>query len=659
MTSFSPVKQICSFLRNQPFKLVKLLIVVAADDVVDDDDDDVDDDNYCPTKLHVKEIVATQRIAFCYMAAPTYCILLNGNTNVLHSVKWQHQRIISSSFLTMSKHLATNATIILNILPKRFHDYGMNLSGLFMLIIIEGFHRSLYSNGNRVESKDLNDKLENLNQLLNKLHLSVRKLDENSQRWPIWQHHVESWNDGLRVIENKLDLLKRLEDEQQSQLQKIEIIIIAGIDRKSQANPQTDALHRSLLSDIKNLFNRECKERNQLSHKLNNIMLHLQTVDRDDEVIKLNTKKKNLNRVDKVMLPSSSSSSSSSTGGVDCNNQSILNFQKLKQLHSLAKRNSKSLDNIMHSLADNVHRQEEILSVLHRSNNCCYAITNELTTFTESSDVLLKRIEKLLHNVDDKFHSFDDDETKNDENSKEGEDEQDEEEFLSAEASTDSGSGEENSGEPLFIDGIYKFASLELNEAKRDFNERYCIYPYENRTGWPWTLIQHRGPYEKQENFNRSWSDYRNGFGSLARDFWFGNEFIHRLVYENDYELRIELEDFNGTQTWAEYGVFRVDSEKYNYNLLIGDYRGIAPDAMRYHNEMDFSTYDRRNDNTKIDACCPCALSYASGWWFDSCAETNLNGIYHRTPLHHNYIGGYKNYNTNSINNNYEEENRH
>uniref|UniRef100_A0A1A9V0D7 Fibrinogen C-terminal domain-containing protein n=1 Tax=Glossina austeni TaxID=7395 RepID=A0A1A9V0D7_GLOAU len=552
---------ICSFLRNQPFKLVKLLIVVAADDVDVDDDDDDDDDN---------------------------------------------------------------------------------LSALFMLITIEGFHRSLYSSGNRVESKDFNDKLENLNQLLNKLHLSVQKLDENSQRWPIWQHHVESWNDGLRVIENKLDLLKRLEDEQQSQLQKIEIIITAGIDRKSQINPQTDALHRSLLSDIKNLFNRECnRERNQLSHKLNNIMLHLQTGDRDDEVIKLNAKKKNLNRVGKVMLPS---------GGVHCNNQSILNFQKFKQLHALAKRNSKNLDNIMHSLADNVHRQEEILSLLHRSNNCCYAITNELTTFTESSDVLLKRIEKLLHNVNDKFHSFDDDETKNDENdqnSKEGEDEQDEEEFLSAEASTDGGSGEEkyykstsdledieflrpllkdchelleemnSSGEPFFIDGIYKFASLELNEAKRDFNERYCIHSYENRTGWPWTLIQHRGPYEKQENFNRSWSDYRNGFGSLTRDFWFGNEFIHRLVYENDYELRIELEDFNGTQTWAEYGVFRVDSEKYNYNLLIGDYRGIAPDAMKYHNEMDFSTYDRRNDNTKIDACCSCALSYASGWWFD------------------------------------------
>uniref|UniRef100_A0A1A9UUK6 Uncharacterized protein n=1 Tax=Glossina austeni TaxID=7395 RepID=A0A1A9UUK6_GLOAU len=31
------------------------------------------------------------------MAAPTHCNLLNGNTNVLHSVKWQHQPVVPVS----------------------------------------------------------------------------------------------------------------------------------------------------------------------------------------------------------------------------------------------------------------------------------------------------------------------------------------------------------------------------------------------------------------------------------------------------------------------------------------------------------------------------------------------------------------------------------
>lgn len=174
------------------------------------------------------------------------------------------------------------------------------------------------------------------------------------------------------------------------------------------------------------------------------------------------------------------------------------------------------------------------------------------------------------------------------------------------------------------IDGIYKFSTPDVNEAERDFFERYCVFPTSpNDTGLPWTVIQRRGPYEQQENFNRSWSEYRNGFGHLSRDFWFGNEFIHRLVYHDDYELRIELEDFNGTLKWAEYSVFRLDSEKYNYNLLIGEYHGNAKDAMKYHNDNDFSTYDRRNDKT-VDACCSCAMGYASGWWFDKCV-CNLN----------------------------------
>lgn len=167
------------------------------------------------------------------------------------------------------------------------------------------------------------------------------------------------------------------------------------------------------------------------------------------------------------------------------------------------------------------------------------------------------------------------------------------------------------------MDGVYKFQSPEINEKERDFNERYCVFPLKNDThGLPWTVIQNRGSYKQQENFNRSWSDYRNGFGYLHRDFWFGNEFIHRLVYSEDYELRIELEDFNGTKAWAEYATFRIDSEQYNYNLLIAGYQGTVADAMQYHNDKDFSTYDRRNDRT-VDACCSCAMGYGSGWWFD------------------------------------------
>lgn len=185
------------------------------------------------------------------------------------------------------------------------------------------------------------------------------------------------------------------------------------------------------------------------------------------------------------------------------------------------------------------------------------------------------------------------------------------------------------------VDGIYKFSTPELNEAEHDFKERYCAFATD---GAAWTVIQNRGPYIEHENFNRSWIEYKYGFGMLDKEFWYGNEFIHQLVDRDDYELRIELTDFDDEHVWTEYSLFRLDSERYNYNLLIGGHSGTALDAMHYHNEMDFSTYDRRNDKS-VDACCACATGYGSGWWFDNCSEANLNGIYRQTPNGHNYVG--------------------
>ncbi|XP_017141488.1 techylectin-5A [Drosophila miranda] len=173
-------------------------------------------------------------------------------------------------------------------------------------------------------------------------------------------------------------------------------------------------------------------------------------------------------------------------------------------------------------------------------------------------------------------------------------------------------------------DGIYRFLVPELNEVGRDFNERYCAFTLD---GPAWTVIQSRGPYQTQENFNRTWDEYRTGFGSLERDFWFGNEFIHKIVYRDDHMLRIELEDQEGTRDWGEYAVFRLDSESYNYQLVIDGYQGSMPDALEYHNKMDFSTCDRRNDQSPRESI-PCAVRFGSGWWFDRCQECNLNGIY-------------------------------
>lgn len=123
-------------------------------------------------------------------------------------------------------------------------------------------------------------------------------------------------------------------------------------------------------------------------------------------------------------------------------------------------------------------------------------------------------------------------------------------------------------------------------------------------------------------NFNRSWIEYKNGFGNLDSEFWYGNDFIHRLTYDDDMELRIELESWDNRRIAFEYDVFRVDSEENRYNLFVSGFRDgdASMDALKYHHNQDFSTFDRQNDKSGIDdrqACCSCAKSYASGWWFN------------------------------------------
>ena len=60
-------------------------------------------------------------------------------------------------------------------------------------------------------------------------------------------------------------------------------------------------------------------------------------------------------------------------------------------------------------------------------------------------------------------------------------------------------------------------------------------------------------------SFHRTWNDYRTGFGDLGKNFWLGNDKIHRITTANEMSLRIELEDWTGKKVFAHYDVFKVD----------------------------------------------------------------------------------------------------
>ncbi|XP_056410941.1 fibrinogen alpha chain [Hyla sarda] len=150
-----------------------------------------------------------------------------------------------------------------------------------------------------------------------------------------------------------------------------------------------------------------------------------------------------------------------------------------------------------------------------------------------------------------------------------------------------------------------------------------------------WVLIQQRE--DGSVNFNRTWQDYKNGFGSADAngkgELWLGNEYIY-LLSRKETILRIELEDWSGNQVYAEYN-FHLGSESEGYALNVNVYEGSAGDALiegskedseyTSHAKMKFSTYDRDSDKWEEN----CAEMYGGGWWYNNCQAANLNGVYY------------------------------
>ncbi|BFZ03924.1 hypothetical protein BsWGS_06963 [Bradybaena similaris] len=139
--------------------------------------------------------------------------------------------------------------------------------------------------------------------------------------------------------------------------------------------------------------------------------------------------------------------------------------------------------------------------------------------------------------------------------------------------------------------------------------------------GGGWIVIQRRA--NGVVDFKRKWADYKTGFGTVLTDYWLGNDVIHKLTSLGYSEIRFDLK-YRLRGYFAQYSHFSVADEANKYQLTVAGYRGTAGDSFSQHNTMYFSTSDADNDNTTGN----CAYSYDGAWWFNSCYNSNLNGIW-------------------------------
>ncbi|XP_068398760.1 fibrinogen gamma chain isoform X1 [Eschrichtius robustus] len=175
--------------------------------------------------------------------------------------------------------------------------------------------------------------------------------------------------------------------------------------------------------------------------------------------------------------------------------------------------------------------------------------------------------------------------------------------------------------------------------------QQFLVYCEIDGSGNGWTVFQKR--LDGSVDFKKNWIQYKEGFGHLSptgnTEFWLGNEKIHLISTQSTipYVLRVQLEDWNGRTSTADYATFRVtgESDKYRmtYAYFIGGDAGDAFDGYDFgedtsdkfftsHNGMQFSTWD--NDNDKFEG--NCAEQDGSGWWMNKCHAGHLNGIYYQ-----------------------------
>ncbi|XP_071835777.1 uncharacterized protein [Apostichopus japonicus] len=80
-----------------------------------------------------------------------------------------------------------------------------------------------------------------------------------------------------------------------------------------------------------------------------------------------------------------------------------------------------------------------------------------------------------------------------------------------------------------------------------------------------WTVLQRRRL--DSVKFNRSWKDFRNGFGFLGSEFWIGNEKIAYLTNQKRYQLRMDFENVAGETYYVTYDDFRISDEWGKYYI--------------------------------------------------------------------------------------------
>uniref|UniRef100_A0A1Q3F8C2 Putative salivary secreted angiopoietin n=1 Tax=Culex tarsalis TaxID=7177 RepID=A0A1Q3F8C2_CULTA len=130
-------------------------------------------------------------------------------------------------------------------------------------------------------------------------------------------------------------------------------------------------------------------------------------------------------------------------------------------------------------------------------------------------------------------------------------------------------------------------------------------------------------------DFNRSWSEFVDGFGDPAGEYWLGLETLNQLTEQSEPELVIAMKNYSDVEAYERYPSFWINPLSLNYTIRFTEAgSGTAGDALFQYFSEQFVTYDHIS-NGKHEVC---ISELASAFWHYGCSSqiprNNLNGIY-------------------------------
>ena len=107
----------------------------------------------------------------------------------------------------------------------------------------------------------------------------------------------------------------------------------------------------------------------------------------------------------------------------------------------------------------------------------------------------------------------------------------------------------------------------------------YCLM--KDQHGW--IAIQQR--LAGSVDFYRNWTEYRNGFGDPATDYYLGNELIHQLTFGKQIQIAIVGQDFNDEFRILYFDGFYIENEQNKYRLHAGTFSTDSPSPQSLAND--------------------------------------------------------------------------